>query len=42
MTQAGIEPATTRFLAQRGNHCATAVPNCILLIENIVVLWLYV
>ena len=27
MTQAGIEPATFRFVAQHLNHCATAVPN---------------
>jgi len=26
MTPAGIEPATSRFVAQRLNHCATAVP----------------
>ena len=26
MTPAGIEPATFRFVAQRLNHCATAVP----------------
>ena len=26
MTQAGIEPATFRFVAQHLNHCATAVP----------------
>jgi len=25
MTQAGIEPATFRFVAQHLNHCATAV-----------------
>jgi len=25
MTPAGIEPATSRFVAQRLNHCATAV-----------------
>ena len=27
MTQAGIEPATFRFVAQHLNHCATAVPT---------------
>jgi len=27
MTPAGIEPATHRFVAQRLNHCATAVPG---------------
>ena len=27
MTPAGIEPATSRFVAQYLNHCATAVPN---------------
>ena len=27
MTPAGIEPATFRFVAQRLNHCATAVPQ---------------
>jgi len=26
MTPAGIEPATFGFVAQRLNHCATAVP----------------
>jgi len=26
MTPSGIEPATFRFVAQRLNHCATAVP----------------
>ena len=26
MTQSGIEPATSRFVAQHLNHCATAVP----------------
>ena len=28
MTPLGIEPATFRFVAQRLNHCATAVPRC--------------
>jgi len=28
MTPAGIERATFRFVAQRLNHCATAVPTC--------------
>ena len=27
MTPAGIKPATFRFVAQRLNHCATAVPH---------------
>jgi len=27
LTPAGIEPATFRFVAQRLNHCATAVPH---------------
>jgi len=27
MTAAGIEPANIQFVAQRLNHCATAVPN---------------
>ena len=27
VTPAGIEPATFRFVAQRLNHCATAVPQ---------------
>jgi len=27
LTPAGIEPATFRFVAQRLNHCATAVPK---------------
>ena len=27
MTPSGIEPATFRFVAQRLNHCATAVPT---------------
>ena len=26
LTQAGIEPATVRFVALHRNHCATAVP----------------
>jgi len=26
LTQAGIEPATYRFVAQHLNHCATAAP----------------
>ena len=26
LTPAGIEPATFRFVAQRLNHCVTAVP----------------
>ena len=27
MTPAGVEPATSRFVAQHLNHCATAVPS---------------
>jgi len=27
MTPSGIEPATFGFVAQRVNHCATAVPT---------------
>ena len=27
MISAGIEPATSRFVAQHLNHCATAVPG---------------
>ena len=27
LTQAGVEPATFRFVAQHLNHCATAVPS---------------
>jgi len=27
MTSSGIEPATFRFIAQRLNHCAIAVPK---------------
>jgi len=27
LTPAGIEPATFGFVAQRLNHCATAVPD---------------
>ena len=30
LTQAGIEPATFRFVAQHLNHCATAVPKTVL------------
>jgi len=32
LTQAGIEPATFRFVAQRLNHCATAVPKVVYLV----------
>jgi len=28
MTSAGIEPGYCRFIVQRLNHCATAVPAC--------------
>jgi len=34
MTPAGIEPATFRFVAQHLNHCATAVPGLIDLVNN--------
>ena len=30
LTQAGIEPATFRFVAQHLNHCATAVLHCVI------------
>ena len=33
MTPAGIEPATFRFVAQHLNHCATAVPQQILVLN---------
>jgi len=36
MTPAGIEPATFRFVAQRLNHCATAVPLAIVVVLNCV------
>jgi len=29
MIPSGIEPATFQFVAQRLNHCATAVPSCV-------------
>ena len=31
LTSAGIEPATFRFVAQNLNHCATAVPQYIMI-----------
>jgi len=31
MTPSGIEPATFRFVVQRLNHCATAVPQTVLI-----------
>ena len=34
MTPSGIEPVTFRFVAQRLNHCATAVPFNIALIKQ--------
>jgi len=37
MTPAGIEPATFRFVAQRLNHCATAVPFQIHIIIIIII-----
>ena len=33
MTPSGIEPATFRFVAQHLNHCATAVPGFIELLN---------
>jgi len=37
MTPSGVEPATFRFVAQRLNHCATAVPSdiCIRVCVNL-------
>ena len=36
LTQAGIEPATLRFVAQHLNHCTTAVPTlCIMCMKLI-------
>jgi len=32
LTPAGIEPATFRFVAQYLNHCATAVPQILLVV----------
>jgi len=31
MTPSGIEPATIRFVAQHLNHCATAVPDLLVM-----------
>ena len=39
LTSSGIEPATFRFIAQRLNHCATAVPNVQVHPENTEVLY---
>ena len=36
MTQASIEPATFRFVAQHLNHSATAVPSLISVLYNII------
>ena len=33
LTQAGIEPATFRIVAQHLNHCATAVPHIIVVFQ---------
>jgi len=34
MTPAEFEPVTFRFVAQHLNHCATAVPSCMVLIPK--------
>jgi len=34
VTPSGIEPATFRFVAQHLNHCATAVPTCLVTLIN--------
>ena len=39
MTPAGIEPATFRFVAQRLNHCATAVPTVERAFSNKLAVW---
>jgi len=33
LTPAGIEPATFRFVAQNFNHCATAAPHFVLILD---------
>jgi hypothetical protein len=33
MTPSGIEQATFRFAAQYLNHCATAVPMCLMYLD---------
>ena len=38
MTPSGIEPATFGFVAQRLNHCATAVPEIIIIIIIIIII----
>jgi len=35
LTPAGIEPATFPFVAQRLNHCATAVPQTLIKLNRI-------
>ena len=42
LTQAGIEPATFRFVAQHLNHCATAVPNARVCVCVCVCVYIYI
>jgi len=39
LTLVGIEPATFRFVAQHLNHCATAVPMCVLYTFELLILF---
>ena len=39
LTSAGIEPATSRFVAQHLNHCATAVPTTIIVLTRLFVVF---
>jgi len=42
MTPCGIEPATFRFVAQHLNHCATAIPNKIIIVlQYSIIIWCY-
>jgi len=41
MTPAGIEPVTFRFVAQRLNHCATAVPELLFILKNVTLFIIY-